>query len=115
MPTIDAKLNLLVTGAAGFIGSNLVLELQERFPNSRLSAIDDFRSGDFKNLGGYRGDFVAADLDVSGGLHCELDPKESAGAKSGDARAETDFCGGLDGNARSGGFGGGNFLARSLV
>src|SRR2546430_13947180 len=62
VPAIDAKLNLLVTGAAGFIGSNLVLELQERFPNSRLSAIDDFRSGDFKNLGGYRGDFVAADL-----------------------------------------------------
>ena len=62
MPATDAKLNLLVTGAAGFIGSNLVLELQERFPSSRLSAIDDFRSGDFKNLGGYRGDFVAADL-----------------------------------------------------
>ncbi len=62
MPATDAKLNLLVTGAAGFVGSNLVLELQERFPNSRLSAIDDFRSGDFKNLGGYRGDFVAADL-----------------------------------------------------
>jgi ADP-L-glycero-D-manno-heptose 6-epimerase len=62
VPPTDAKLNLLVTGAAGFIGSNLVLELQERFPNSRLDAIDDFRSGDFKNLGGYRGDFVAADL-----------------------------------------------------
>ena len=62
MPATDAKLNLLVTGAAGFVGSNLVLELQERFPNSRLSAIDDFRSGDFKNLGGNRGDFVAADL-----------------------------------------------------
>src|SRR5256885_15403877 len=62
VPATEAKLNLLVTGAAGFIGSNLVLELQERFPNSRLSAIDDFRSGDFKNLGGYRGDFVAADL-----------------------------------------------------
>ena len=62
MPSTDAKLNLLVTGGAGFIGSNLVLELQERFPNSRLAVIDDFRSGDFKNLAGYRGDFVAADL-----------------------------------------------------
>ena len=30
------NLNLLVTGGAGFIGSNLVLALQERFPNSRL-------------------------------------------------------------------------------
>src|SRR6476620_11595545 len=62
VPATEAKLDLLVTVAAGFIGSNLVLELQERFPNSRLSAIDDFRSGDFKNLGGYRGDFLAADL-----------------------------------------------------
>jgi ADP-L-glycero-D-manno-heptose 6-epimerase len=62
VPSPDAKLNLLATGGAGFIGSNLVLELQQRFPNSRLTVIDDFRSGDFKNLAGYRGDFVAADL-----------------------------------------------------
>ena len=62
MASTDANLNLVVTGGAGFIGSNLVLELQERFPNSRLTVIDDFRSGDFKNLADYRGDFVAADL-----------------------------------------------------
>ena len=62
VPAIDAKLNLLVTGGAGFVGSNLVLELQDRFRNCRLTVIDDFRSGDFKNLAGYRGDFVAADL-----------------------------------------------------
>jgi ADP-L-glycero-D-manno-heptose 6-epimerase len=62
VPAIDAKLNLLVTGGAGFVGSNLVLELQDRFRNCRLTVIDDFRSGDFKNLVGYRGDFVAADL-----------------------------------------------------
>ena len=62
MPAIDAKLNLLVTGGAGFVGANLVLELQDRFRNCRLTVIDDFRSGDFKNLAGYRGDFVAADL-----------------------------------------------------
>ena len=56
----DSHLNLLVTGGAGFIGSNLVLGLQERFAHARLTVIDDFRSGDFKNLEGYRGDFVAA-------------------------------------------------------
>ncbi|MGH7936780.1 MAG: ADP-glyceromanno-heptose 6-epimerase [Chthoniobacterales bacterium] len=54
--------NLLVTGGAGFVGSNLVLALQEKFPDARLTVIDDFRSGDFKNLRGYRGDFVAKDL-----------------------------------------------------
>ena len=52
----------MITGGAGFIGSNLTLALQERFPNARLTVIDDFRSGDFKNLIGYRGDFVAQNL-----------------------------------------------------
>jgi ADP-L-glycero-D-manno-heptose 6-epimerase len=60
--TSDSTLNLVVTGGAGFIGSNLVLALQEKFPNARLTVIDDFRSGDFKNLVGYRGDFVAQNL-----------------------------------------------------
>jgi ADP-L-glycero-D-manno-heptose 6-epimerase len=54
--------SILVTGGAGFIGSNLVLTLQERMPQARLTVIDDFRSGDFKNLTGYTGDFVAQNL-----------------------------------------------------
>jgi len=54
--------NLIVTGGAGFIGSKLTLALQEKFPNKRLTVIDDFRSGNFKNLTGYRGDFVAQNL-----------------------------------------------------
>jgi len=52
----------MVTGGAGFIGSNLTLALQEKFPEARLTVIDDFRSGNFKNLAGYRGDFVAQNL-----------------------------------------------------
>lgn len=54
--------NILVTGGAGFIGSNLTLALQEKHPEARIVVVDDFRSGDFKNLQGYRGDFVAADV-----------------------------------------------------
>src|SRR5436309_3287758 len=54
--------NFIVTGGAGFIGSNLTLALQDKFPDARLTVIDDFRSGDFKNLAGYRGDFVAQNL-----------------------------------------------------
>ncbi len=60
MTTSDTK--FIITGGAGFIGSNLTLALQERFPDARLTVIDDFRSGDFKNLAGYRGDFVAENL-----------------------------------------------------
>jgi ADP-L-glycero-D-manno-heptose 6-epimerase len=62
MPASDSPLNLVVTGGAGFIGSNLTLALQERFSEARLTVIDDFRSGDFKNLADYRGDLVAQNL-----------------------------------------------------
>jgi len=58
----DLRLNLIVTGGAGFIGSNLTLALQEKFPEAYLTVIDDFRSGNFKNLAGYRGDFIAQNL-----------------------------------------------------
>lgn len=54
--------NVLVTGGAGFIGSNLTLALQDKYPDARLVVVDDFRSGDFRNLQGYAGDFVAADV-----------------------------------------------------
>ena len=62
MSSTDSSPSLIITGGVGFIGSNLTLALQERFPNARLTVIDDFRSGDFKNLAGYRGDFVAQNL-----------------------------------------------------
>jgi ADP-L-glycero-D-manno-heptose 6-epimerase len=78
MPSADANLNLLVTGGAGFIGSNLALELQHRFPHFRLTVIDDFRSGDFKNLAGYKGDFIAQNL-------AELDWREQFGDERFDA------------------------------
>jgi ADP-L-glycero-D-manno-heptose 6-epimerase len=66
VPASDSPLNLVVTGGAGFIGSNLTLALQEKFPNARLTVIDDFRSGDFKNLAGYHGDLVAQNLATLG-------------------------------------------------
>jgi ADP-L-glycero-D-manno-heptose 6-epimerase len=59
---MSSATSILVTGGAGFIGSNLVLTLQERMPDARLTVIDDFRSGDFKNLAGYTGDLVAQNL-----------------------------------------------------
>ncbi len=54
--------SVLITGGAGFIGSNLALELEKRHPDIRVTIIDDFRSGDFSNLVGFRGDLVAQDL-----------------------------------------------------
>jgi ADP-L-glycero-D-manno-heptose 6-epimerase len=74
----DSNLNFVITGGAGFIASNLTLELQDRFPNARLTVVDDFRSGDFKNLAGYRGDFVAQNL-------AKLDWREQFGEEKFDA------------------------------
>jgi len=54
--------HVLVTGGAGFIGSNLVHELAHRFPDAELTVVDDFRSGHFKNLEGYKGDLITGDL-----------------------------------------------------
>ncbi|MFZ5806432.1 MAG: ADP-glyceromanno-heptose 6-epimerase [Verrucomicrobiota bacterium] len=69
---------ILVTGGAGFIGSNLVLELQEKYPEAAITVIDDFRSGDFKNLREFQGDVVAADM-------AELDWKKQFGEPEWDA------------------------------
>jgi len=54
--------HVLVTGGAGFIGSNLVHELAHRFPDAELTVVDDFRSGHLKNLEGYKGDLITGDL-----------------------------------------------------
>ena len=61
-PKLHSSPRLVITGGAGFIGSNLTLALQEKFPEAHLTVIDDFRSGNFKNLAGYSGDFMARNL-----------------------------------------------------
>jgi len=53
-------MKILVTGGAGFIGSNLALTLQTKHDD--ITIIDDFSSGDFNNLKGFKGDVVVADI-----------------------------------------------------
>ncbi len=57
----------IVTGGAGFIGSNLVGELYRREPGCHVVVVDDFRSGSFANLveacerkgvGAFRGEII---------------------------------------------------------
>lgn len=50
----------LVTGGAGFVGSNLALELERR--GVSVVVLDDFSSGHFENLKGFKGDVVAGDI-----------------------------------------------------
>jgi ADP-L-glycero-D-manno-heptose 6-epimerase len=64
---------IIVTGGGGFVGANLVQQLQEDEPDAALLVIDDFRSGSFVNLvpesrpnggGGfsYRGEVIGRSL-----------------------------------------------------
>lgn len=53
---------ILITGGAGFIGSNLALALQEKYPQNEYFVIDNFSSGHFRNLLGFRGDVISGDI-----------------------------------------------------
>lgn len=54
--------HIVITGGAGFIGSNLAHEMAKRYPEADLTVVDDFRSGHFKNLEGFKGDVIAGDV-----------------------------------------------------
>lgn len=52
-------MHVIVTGGAGFIGSQLVAALAAGDPPAQLTVIDDFSSGHFRNLRGFTGDVIA--------------------------------------------------------
>lgn len=49
---------ILISGICGFIGSNLALALQEKYPNAEIIGYDFLLSGDVKNLLGFNGEVV---------------------------------------------------------
>lgn len=67
-PCYDFWMRTIVTGGAGFIGSNLVMALQAQGSSGPITVIDDFSSADFKNLRGYKGDVIALPCE-----DCDLD------------------------------------------
>ena len=61
----------LVTGAAGFIGSNLCFGLLEQ--GHEVVAVDNLQTGSAQNLQGFTGDFYAVDVTVKGSLSGKFD------------------------------------------
>ncbi len=60
---------ILITGGAGFVGSNLVRALQGKVPDAQLLVIDDLRTGTVANLSGdddggftFRGELITGPL-----------------------------------------------------
>ncbi|NPA81667.1 MAG: ADP-glyceromanno-heptose 6-epimerase [Epsilonproteobacteria bacterium] len=77
MRYIDESLenrSVLITGGAGFIGSNLAFHLQENYPKTKVVVLDRFRDekrfsngnlvsfGHFKNLIGFKGEVIEGDI-----------------------------------------------------
>ena len=65
---------ILITGGAGFIGSNLAFYFQNNHPEAKVVVLDSFRSGEtlsngnlksfghFKNLVGFKGEIISGDI-----------------------------------------------------
>jgi len=71
---------ILITGGAGFIGSNLAFYFQENFPTSRVVIFDRFRSsevfdngnlksfGHYKNLISFKGEIICGNINCKNDL-----------------------------------------------
>lgn len=55
-------MEILITGGAGFIGSNLVAHLNKHLPSCDVRVIDDLSTGRVENLDGLKVDFIRGSI-----------------------------------------------------
>ena len=79
-PDFNQK-TILITGGAGFIGSNLAMHLQTNYPSAHIVVFDIFRTGErwahgslksfghYANLAGFKGDIICGDLNSAADLN----------------------------------------------
>ena len=79
--------SILITGGAGFVGSNLAFYFQKNFPTSKIVVFDCFRSeavfangnlqslGHYKNLIGFTGDVICGNINKKSDLELLNDYK----------------------------------------
>ncbi len=80
-------MNVLITGGAGFIGSQLAREIQNRYPSWKVTIFDKFNNlekrsngnfkyfGDYKNLVGLNVDVIVGDLKADSDLNLIFERK----------------------------------------
>lgn len=62
-PTNMASSKILITGGAGFIGSNLAMAIQNKYPHDEITVVDKFdHPQSFKNLAGFGGRVVCGSV-----------------------------------------------------
>jgi len=54
--TSDYRMNILVTGGAGYIGSGLLVKLGKEFPDTTITSLDNLETGDYRHVDHLRKD-----------------------------------------------------------
>ena len=50
--------NILITGGAGFVGSNLAKEIKNKYPDAKITILDNYFTGSYQNISDFSEDIT---------------------------------------------------------